>query len=266
MEIISEAIERLEQRSWVLRELADDFMVQVAMVRGIVHVWAQEGASEIDTSMAAIHDVRELLDSVLEQSRGRVEATLNEAHSRLSRPERDLKYDGSLFPEDFVKTAKLVKVSADEDEAEAEKVPLPSKPPPEPPAAQILDSPLDFEQEQTPGPRTTEEDLATFLERSTWQVVDVSRDDEELTDEESDTKELSTPCSRPAMPVTRANRPVEQSRSEGSWEEDFSQLLEGGSWLPQGSDSGQGGRRSRRRTNPKATLENILSGYLKDRD
>lgn len=157
-----------------------------------------------------------------------------------------------------------------------EKAPLPSRPPP-PPPSESSDRPSEPPSDLPGVVAGPGEDLASLIERHSWNAdLESPNDappvviDEKQGRGERGPKRPKKPRSRSAIPAARAKKPPKKAaKGAGDWEEDLSSLLERGTWAAnesetEGSIDGEKSPRRVQQHRPKDTVENLLSGYLKD--
>lgn len=159
------------------------------------------------------------------------------------------------------------------------RAPLPSRPPPSPSALHEplsplprFDSPIPENLSGPPAP-----DLASLIERHSWNATaapppeDGRNDDPAVaasgwTEDTGPTKSPK-PRGRSVNPAARFRKSAQPPKPEGSWEEDLSELLDRGAVAPPGAEE-RTARRPSASAAPapgKGTLENLLTGYLKDK-
>jgi len=252
-------------------------LVQVSELRGYMGLLAiKGGASELDPEVIGVRDAKDQLMAALDRNRGEAEKAIRTVRQRLVAAAMNTEHEE--LPEGLLETANLRRAQQIREENKKEKVPLPSRPPPEPPpptSTKPTGPPSDL-----PGlVAAPGENLASLIERHSVGAEEGSAalDAEGFNDswvDDAGTAGRRRPRSRgrTGMPAARSNKPASSGQRGGDWEEDFSKLLERGSWAPKDeaderdAESAQASPRRPRKASPKNTMENLLSGYLKEID
>jgi hypothetical protein len=155
---------------------------------------------------------------------------------------------------------------------------LPSLPPPSPTVPAEPLSPLPHL--ETPMPESPSDppaaDLASLIERHSWNAASAPPEDDKTAaqataasgwTEETALAKSPKPRGRSVNAAARFRKSAQSPKPEGSWEEDLSELIDRGAITPPGADDRPHRRPSEQPTAPagKGTLENLLTGYLKDK-
>ena len=162
-----------------------------------------------------------------------------------------------------------------------ERIPLPSRPPPSPPEPT---SPTAIELSPAPAAPTlptsssesSTDDLASLIERHSWDSVatppveSVEHEDDSVNSswtEETGLRRSPKQRPRSVIPAAKFRKSAPPPKGEGSWEQDLSSLLDRGAVPAHDADDREapGADDGRPLATGKNTLENLLTGYLKDK-
>lgn len=280
--------------------MADEVSSEVSILRAMVAVFISS-PSQLPNLMSTITDEREVLESLLEQLRQQADGEIHLAQLRMSELIEENAATASNPPKGIIPPAlaaterkgppissviatpktttpsssNLKSEEEEENSHERLTVPAPSSDLP----AEAVPPPAPEQQGRPPtsspkaiaiDPKPSSENLASILERGSWDASSESKERAVSVDERYGVStdfghsRIHRPRSRPSMPAAQEKR---STKPDGEWEEDLSSMLEQTGWEEaEADDDGHDDK-----TQPQASLEgggleDILSGYLKEVD
>lgn len=261
---ILDAIDRIEKRARVLRQFADELIVEATELRAIVRLMAAKGENPSEFPISVARDEREQLASLLGENRVQAEQALEKTNKKISALEKELRDTADGRGTQKIRRSSIPQII--DNPADDHRIPLPSRPP---------SQPVPPSERQTPaeglGAEESGENLADMLERSSWESEHDSQD------EDSDTRH-SVPAETGRKRVSKNSPPLEDhfpplniDRMDPE-DSDLAGILDRSSWNPEipGQQNKSYAKYEKYEEEEgekkEGKLKDLLAGYLKDQD